>query len=119
MTTSPSPSQYTHLGELLTLMRDEMRRGFDDIKRELADRVSGDVYAADKRLAEERADRLAAEVAAVRAELERAEERQDVERVRTEERRAADRRMVWGAVIAGGLSLVVGSVLLAVQLLTT
>ncbi|WP_158070375.1 hypothetical protein [Nocardiopsis sp. CNR-923] len=58
MSTPPTPN-YAHLGELLTLIRDEMRRGF------------------------------------------------------------AGRRMIWAAVIAGALSLVVGAALLALQLLAT
>ncbi|WP_160051420.1 hypothetical protein [Nocardiopsis sp. FR26] len=118
MTTPTPPPQYAHLGELLTLMREEMRRGFDEIKQELADRVSADVYAADKRLQEDRIARLGAEVAELRADLKREEEAQKAERIRAVDRRAADRRMVWGAVIAGVLSLVVGAVLLALQFLT-
>lgn len=117
MTPPPTPPEYTHLGELLTLMRDEMRRGFDELRRDLADRVSADVYAADKRLAEERAERFAADLAQLRGEIDRAEERAATERARATDRRAADRRMVWGAVITGGVSLAVGAALLAVQLL--
>lgn len=104
MSTDPS---YSHLGELLTLIREEMRRGFADIKAELSDRVSVDVYEADKRLADERNSRLGAEVAELRADIDRAEERVDDERTRADERRAADRRMIVSALLGAGLALVV------------
>lgn len=104
--TDSSPST-AHLGELLALIREEMRRGFAEIKAELSDRVSVDVYEADKRLADERHDRLGSEVADLRADLSDAETRAGAERVRAEERRAADRRMVLSAVLSAVLALVV------------
>ncbi|MEE2041289.1 hypothetical protein Q8791_29095 [Nocardiopsis sp. CT-R113] len=105
------PLPYRHLGELLTLMREEMRNGFADLKSELGERVSVDVYEADKRLAEERLDRVAAELAELRAEAARAKTLADAERTAATDRRAADRRMIWGALIAAALSLAVGLLL--------
>lgn len=104
MTTDP---RYEHLGQLLTLMREEMRAGFAEIKTALADRVSVAVYRADRRLDAERLDRLAAELADARAEIDQARRDQAEERHRAEERRAADRRMLWGALLGAALSLVV------------
>src|SRR5690606_30655650 len=104
MTTDP---RYEHLGQLLTLMREEMSAGFSEIKTALADRVSVAVYRADRRLDAERLDRLAAELADARAEIDQARRDQAEERHRAEERRAADRRMLWGALLGAALSLVV------------
>src|SRR5690606_41368623 len=103
MTTDP---RYEHLGQLLTLMREEMRAGFSEIKTALADRVSVAVYRADRRLDAERLDRLAAELADARAEIDQARRDQAEGRHRGEERRAADRRMLWGALPVAALSLV-------------
>ncbi|MCY9786821.1 hypothetical protein KIK06_23340 [Nocardiopsis sp. EMB25] len=117
MSTPPTPN-YAHLGELLTLMREEMRKGFDDLRREVGGRVSADVYESDKRLTEERIGRLGSEIADLRADMEQAKTGREQDRRDSDRDRAADRRMIWGAVIAGVLSLVVGAVLLALQLLT-
>ncbi|WDZ91135.1 hypothetical protein [Nocardiopsis sp. HUAS JQ3] len=102
---------YTHLGELLGLIRDEMRRGFADLKSELGERVSVEVYEADKRLQEERLDRLGAEVANLRTDAKVAKDGADAERVRVAQDRAADRRMIWGALLAAAGALVVGVIL--------
>ena len=98
---------YAHLGELLGLMRTEMRKGFEELKNELGDRVSVDVYEAEKRLMEERHDRLGREVADLRADANREREQRRTDSQLAAERRAADRRMVIGAVLAAVLSLLV------------
>lgn len=102
-----SDPQYRHLGELLTLMREEMRTGFAELKDGLAARVSTDVYLAEKQLTEQRLDQLGAEVADLRAEADRAEQRRESDRRTADERRAADRRMVVAALLGATLSLVV------------
>ncbi|MFY7069577.1 hypothetical protein ACOQFV_27280 [Nocardiopsis changdeensis] len=107
------------MGELLTLMREEMRKGFDDLRREIGGRVSSDVYEADKRLTEERIARLGSEVAELRADAKQKEATEEAAEKAAEDRRAADRRMVRAAVITAGFSLLVGAVLLALQLLAT
>ncbi|MFJ9558041.1 hypothetical protein ACIRPH_29910 [Nocardiopsis sp. NPDC101807] len=99
--------QYRHLGELLSLMREEMHRGFAGLKDDLAARVSVDVYAAEQRLIEQRLGELAGDVAELRTETERAEQQRENDRRTDDERRAADRRMVWAAILGAGLSLAV------------
>jgi uncharacterized protein YlxW (UPF0749 family) len=101
------PSYVAHLAELLGLMRTEMRKGFEELKAELSDRVSVDVYEAEKRLTEERHDRLGREVADLRADADREREQRRAADQAAAERRAADRRMVIGAVLAAVLSLLV------------
>lgn len=101
------PTYVAHLAELLGLMRNEMNKGFEELKSELGDRVSVDVYEAEKRLTDERLGRLAREIADLRADIgtERTQRRAEAEAAA--ERRHADRRMVNGAILAAVLSLLV------------
>ncbi|MUL39640.1 hypothetical protein FZ103_00330 [Streptomonospora sp. PA3] len=106
---APEDPQYRHLGELLTLMREEMRTGFAELKAGLDARVSADVYAAEQRLTTERIERLGSEVADLRADRERDKQQLETDRQAADDRRAADRRMIWGSILAAVLSLIVAA----------
>lgn len=107
MTVSPPPPDpYTHLAELISLLRGELRNAIGDIKVGLGSKVAVETYLADRRASDQALDALREDI-------------RDIKANKTEEarERRADRRGVILALVGAALSLVIGLILAAVNIL--
>lgn len=102
-----TPESYKHLEELIELLRSDLRDAVAEIKHGLATRVDIAVYKADQLRIEQAIGQVREQIAEMREQ-----------RRREAGERRADRRIVAGAFITGGLSLLVALIVLALQILT-